>query len=141
MPTSNYHFVSGSQQHNFEAKLEPSSQAGEVWFTTEGGNKQRAFRFNNWIMGCCGAMGIERFSYDEIDWEQVKTLLSKMPETGHSPKEIYFLLTPYQTGEAYSTGKLVRRPDVKLIDVYYNTVHSNTKLSLYRWSFSKDFSK
>lgn len=141
MLTNNYEIVWGTGTHNTASNIEGASRSGYIYCTWEGRGRGRICRVTNWIMGCCGAMSMERFGYAPIDWEEVKKLLSTISGQ-YAPKEVYFILTPYQTNEnGHATGQLIRRPDVKLVDTFTNKVHSGTKLSLYCWSFSKDFSK
>lgn len=141
MPISNYKIEWGNPAHNNEAKIEPNSRSGYIYGTLENGTRTHICRVTNWVMGCCGAMSMECFGYSQVDWDEVKKLLSAISGQ-NSPKEIFFILTPYQTQyKDHAPGQLIQRPDVKLVDTFTNKVHSGTKLSLYRWSFSKDFSK
>lgn len=95
MPISNYEIEWGNPAHNNAAKIESSSRSGYIYGTLENGTRTHVCRVTNWVMGCCGAMSMERFGYAQVDWDEVKKLLSTIGGQ-HNPKEIFFILTPGQ---------------------------------------------
>lgn len=111
-------------------------------------NGRRLCRVNTWGFASCGVLCLDSFGYLDVKKEEEKEFadkffefLSDVDKDTWKPREAYMCLSDGQMNNQNWISALVKHPQVKRRDRFYNKSHGPNHMNLFRWSKAKDFKR
>jgi len=117
--------------------------SGEVGFITRTENGRTLCRVESWAFTSCGIGALTQLNLSDFktaeEVQQFFDFVCAKVADDWRPDEFYFLVSDHQLKWGSSIPLMVKNPNVKKRDKFYNKAHGPNWLHLYRYSKDKDF--